>query len=159
MANAQLNVSFITNRKGEQNIAYNGYIYRQIRKNDDRTFWKCTVDLIGIVTKQILNHINTHCINEVKLIPSIYQEELNKLLDHDWDDIISKTVVQRIPTFNSAKSSLYRARRKQTPALPTTRDDIRLDGKWTEVATWDRFLLFDDSEIVLIFLRKTICVK
>ena len=159
MANAQLNVSFITNRKGGQNIAYNGYIYRQIRKIDDRTFWKCTVDLIGIVTKQILNHINTRCIDEVKLIPSIYQEELNKLRYHDWDDIISKTVVQRIPTFNSAKSSLYRARRKQPPALPTTRDDIRLDGKWTEVATGDIFLLFDDSEIVLIFLRKTIYVK
>ena len=159
MANAQLNVSFITNIKGGQNIAYNGYIYRQIRKIDDRTFWKCTVDLIGIVTKQILNHINTRCIDEVKLIPSIYQEELNKLRYHDWDDIISKTVVQRIPTFNAAKSSLYRARRKQTPALPTIRDDIRIDGKWTEVATGDRFLLFDDSEIVLIFLRKAICVK
>ena len=158
MTNSQLNVSFITNRKGGQNIAYNGYIYRQIRKIDDRTFWKCTVDLIGIVTKQILNHINTRCIDEVKPVPSIYQEELNKLRDHDWDDI-SKTVVQRIPTFNSAKSSLYRARRKQPPALPTTRDDIRFDGKWIEVATGDIFLLFDDSEIVLIFLRKTIYVK
>jgi hypothetical protein len=94
----------------------------------------------------------------VKPIPSIYQEELNKLRDHDCDDI-SKTVVQRIPTFNSAKSSLYRPRRKQIPALPTTRDDIRLDGQWTEVATGDIFLLFDDSEIVLIFLRKTIYVK
>ena len=94
----------------------------------------------------------------MKPVPSIYQEELNKLRDHDWDDF-SKTVVQRIPTFNSAKSSLYRARRKQPPALPTTRDDIRFDGKWTEVATGDIFLLFDDSEIVLIFLRKTIYVK
>ena len=108
MANAQLNVSFITNRKGRQNIAYNGYIYRQIRKNDDRTFWRCTVsgcpgflstvntipvgfgrqkhthptDHTGIVTKQILNHINTRCIDEVKPIPSIYQE-LNKLRHHD----------------------------------------------------------------------------
>lgn len=91
MANAHLNVSFITNRKGGQNIAYNGYIYRQIRKNDDRTFWRCTVsgcpgslstlnnnvtyqldsadkythpaDHTGIVTKQILNHINTRCID------------------------------------------------------------------------------------------------
>jgi hypothetical protein len=158
MTNAQLNVSFIANRKDGQNIAYNGYIYRQVRKNDDRTFWRCTIDHTGIVTKQILNHINTRCIYEVKPIPFIYQEEPNKLRDHNWDDI-SKTVVQRIPTFNAVKSSLYRARRKQTPALPTTRDDIRLDGKWTEVATGDRFLLFDDSKIVLIFLRKTIYVK
>ena len=30
--------------------------------------------------------------------------------------------------------------------IPTTLDDIRLDGKWTETVTEDRFLLFDDSE-------------
>ena len=147
MANAQLNVSFITNRKGGQNIAYNSYIYRQIRKNDDRTFWRCTIEHTGIVTKQILNHINTRCIYEVKPIPFIYQEELNKLLDHDWDDIISKTVVQRIPSFNSAKSSLYRARRKQIPALPTTRDDIRLDGKWT---------LYRDNKEVRTLIRRAV---
>ena len=108
MANVQLNVSFIANRKGGQNIAYNGYIYRKIRKNDDRTFWRGTVsgcpgflstvnnipvgfgrqihthpiDHTGIVIKQIFNHINTRCIDEVKPIPSIYQE-LNKLRDHD----------------------------------------------------------------------------
>jgi len=29
---------------------------------------------------------------------------------------------------------------------PTTLDDIRLDGKWTETATGDRFLLFHESE-------------
>jgi hypothetical protein len=32
------------------------------------------IDHTGIVTKQILNHINTRCIDEVKPIPSIYQE-------------------------------------------------------------------------------------
>jgi hypothetical protein len=85
---------------------------------------------------------------EVKPIPSIYQEKLNinKLWDHDWDDI-SKTVVQRIPTFNSAKSSLYRARRKQIPALPTTRDDIRLDGKWT---------LYRDNKEVRTLIRRAV---
>ena len=30
--------------------------------------------------------------------------------------------------------------------IPTILDDIRLDGKWTETVTEDRFLLFDDSE-------------
>ena len=103
MANSQLNVSFITNRKGGQNIAYNGNIYRQILQNDDRTFWRCTVsgcpgslstlnsipvgfgrqvhthpaDHTGIVTKQILNHINTRCIDEVKPIPSTVYTKKN----------------------------------------------------------------------------------
>ena len=30
--------------------------------------------------------------------------------------------------------------------IPTTLDDIRLDGKWRETVTEDKFLLFDDSE-------------
>ena len=41
---------------------------------------------------------------------------------------------------------MCRARRKQTPTQPTTLDDIRLHGKWTETVTGDRLLLFDDSE-------------
>ena len=90
MANAQLNVSFITNRKGGQNITYNDYIYRQICKNDDRTFWRCSVwlsrfpfnnipvgfgrqvhtnptDHTGIVTKQIFKEIqNSNDINRIQ---------------------------------------------------------------------------------------------
>ena len=41
---------------------------------------------------------------------------------------------------------MYRARRKQTPPLPKTKTDIFLDGKWTETATGDIFLLFDDGD-------------
>ncbi len=47
---------------------------------------------------------------------------------------------------HSAKSVLYRARRKQTPKLPTTTADIQLDGKWTQTTTGERFLLFDDTQ-------------
>ncbi|XP_060081931.1 uncharacterized protein LOC132561218 [Ylistrum balloti] len=109
MANAQLNLKFVINKKGGQNLAYNGFIYRIIRRN------------------------------------AIYEGELRKLRDEEWDEDC-KAVVQRLPTFNTAKSSLYRARRKETPALPKTLSDIRLEGKWTETSTGDRFLLFDDGD-------------
>ena len=33
---------------------------------------------------------------DIRQIPSIYEEQLNKLRDHDWDDN-AKTVVQRLP--------------------------------------------------------------
>ncbi|XP_060065155.1 uncharacterized protein LOC132545490 [Ylistrum balloti] len=56
------------------------------------------------------------------------------------------TVVQRLPTFYTAKPSLYRARRKQTPPLPKTLADITLDGRWIEASTGEPFLLFDDGE-------------
>jgi len=78
-------------------------------------------------------------------VPSIYQEEITKLRDDEWD-ADSKEIVQKLPTFYSSKSTLYRARRKQTPKLPASSIDIQLDGKWTETSTGERFLLFDDTQ-------------
>jgi hypothetical protein len=49
-------------------------------------------------------HLQNTLSKEVKPIPSIYSEELNKLRDNKWDDI-NREVVERLPTFNSAKSS------------------------------------------------------
>eukprot|EP00105_Crassostrea_gigas_P023045 XP_011442766.1 PREDICTED: uncharacterized protein LOC105339059 [Crassostrea gigas] len=55
----------------------------------------------------------------------------------------SRELIERLPTFNTARSSLYRARRKQTPPLSKTTADIRLEGKWTE--TGQPFLLLEDD--------------
>lgn len=50
-----------------------------------------------------------------------------------------------LPNFNTAKSTLYRARRKQTLPLPKTVADIRLERKWTETETGQPFLLLDNT--------------
>lgn len=42
MATAQVNVKFITNRRGGQNLAFHGYIYRIHRRTDTKLFWRCT---------------------------------------------------------------------------------------------------------------------
>lgn len=52
---------------------------------------------------------------------------------------------QRLPTFNTAKSTLYRARRNQTPSLLKTIADIRQQGKWTETELGDIFHFLDDT--------------
>jgi hypothetical protein len=67
------------------------------------------------------------------------------LRDDEWD-ADSKEIEQKLPTFYSSKSTLYRARRKQTPKLPASSIDIQLDEKWTETSTGERFLLFDDTQ-------------
>ena len=102
-------------------------------------------DHIQIVAKQIMNLVTEWCAKEVKPMPSIYSEELNKLRNNEWDDT-SREVVERLPTFKSAKSSLYRSRRKQTPPLSRSMTDIALEGKWTQTATGNSFLLFDDNQ-------------
>ena len=170
MANAQLHVKFITNRNGGQNLTLDGYIYRVNRRGTDKTFWRCVVpgcsaslstvdniptgfgtrphshpaDHTNVVAKQIMNKITKRCKEEVRPIPTIFTEELNKLRDNEWDKTCQE-VVERLPTFNTAKSALYRARGKQTPKLPKTQQEIELDGKWSETSAGDRFLLFDDN--------------
>lgn len=171
MAMAQLDFKYVPNRQGGNNLAFNGYLFRVKSTRGDRTYWKCTVsacpatlntkdnaitglgqrqhthpaDQAKIAAKDIMNLIKTRCATDVRPIPAIYQEEMSKLRDNEWDDD-SREIVEKIPTFNSTKSALYRARRKQTPKLPTTTADIQLDGKWTQTTTGERFLLIDDTQ-------------
>jgi hypothetical protein len=44
-----------------------------------------------------MNLVTERCAKEVKPIPSIYSEELNKLRDNKWDDT-NREVVERLPT-------------------------------------------------------------
>lgn len=168
---AQLDFRLVPNRLGGNNLAYNGFLYRVKNNRGERTYWKCTTptcpatintknntisgigqhphnhqaDHAKLVAKDIMNLITTKCQNEIRPVPSIYQEEMTKLRDDEWDDD-SREVVEKIPTFYSLKSTLYRARRKQTPKLPTTTTDIQLEGKWTQTTTGQQFLLFDDTQ-------------
>ena len=41
----------------------------------------------------------------------------------------SEEIVQKVPTYYSAKSTLYRARRKQAPKLQASTVDIQIDGR------------------------------
>jgi hypothetical protein len=87
MANVQLNVKFLTNRRGGQNLALHGYIYRVNHRGPDKVFWRCTipecsvtmstenniavrfgrqqhnhpVDHTQIVEKQIMNLVTERC--------------------------------------------------------------------------------------------------
>ena len=145
MANAQLDIKLIRNRLGGHNLAHNGFMYRTRFSPGERTYWRFTIftcpatlntrnnnitglgqyphnhpaDQANIASKEIMNFISDRCQNEI---------------------------VQKLPTFYSSKSTLYRARRKQTPKLPASPIDIQLDGKWTETSTGECFLLFDDTQ-------------
>jgi len=96
MANAQLIVTFITNRKGGQNLAYDGFIYRINRRGPEKMFWRCIVagcsaslstvnniptgfgrqlhshraDHTQIVAKQIMNQVTKRCLEEVRPLSS-----------------------------------------------------------------------------------------
>lgn len=66
-------------------------------------------DHTDVVTKQIMNQVSKRCTDEVKLIPSLFTEELNELRDNEWDNT-TREAVGRLLTFTAAKSKLYRDR-------------------------------------------------
>ncbi|XP_076094650.1 uncharacterized protein LOC143065150 [Mytilus galloprovincialis] len=92
------------------------------------------------------------CLVESTPVPTIYEDELVKLRNRDWDND-SERLVQSMPTFTTCKTSLYPQRSKTIPQLPNSRQEINLEGKWRETTTGDNFLLIDDGDQdrILIF--------
>ncbi|CAC5369076.1 unnamed protein product [Mytilus coruscus] len=82
--------------------------------------------------------------DELTAIPTIYEEELVKLRDREWNDDTHQLVIH-IPTFYSCKDQLYNERHKTLPALPTPVADITVDGEWVETTTGQPFLLAEDN--------------
>lgn len=177
MANAILQVKFVTNRLGNQNLVHNGFKFQAKNRRGERTYWKCSTancpatinTLNNIPTKVSANHnhesdnvqlkvdvvlqsMKKRCIDELTPVPTIYEEELVKLRTDDWNDD-TQELVENIPTFPSCKSAMYNKRKKTLPVLPKTADDINIDGIWTQTTKGDPFLLVDDNTVgrMLIF--------
>ena len=131
MAFAQVQVKFIPNNQGTQNLSFNGYLYRMKNNNGERIYWRCTVkdcpatintrnnipagfgrrlynhqsNQAKIDSKQIINTICNRAKSEGQQ-SQLYDEEICKLRTQDWNDD-TKNTVEQLPTFPSVKSSLY----------------------------------------------------
>ena len=92
------------------------------------------------------------CREETTPIPTIYDQEVSKLRNPEWNEDALK-VVEQLPTFESSRGSFYNERAKIIPILPATRSDIILEGQWTLTTANQRFLIADDGndERILIF--------
>lgn len=179
MANAQLDVTFTTNRLGKQNLIHNGFKFHIKTRRGDRIYWQCSTrgchstinTLNSIPTKIARNHnhqpdptklkvesilqtMKDRSRDELTPIPTIYEEELVKLRNREWNDD-TQQLVQQIPTFQSCKDQFYNQRHKTLPALPTSLADLQLQGEWTETTTGQQFLLADDNTNGRILLFST----
>lgn len=54
-------------------------------------------------------------------------------------------MVEELPTFQSARSILYRQRSRLLSNLPKSTNDIDLQGQWTQTSAGQQFLLADES--------------
>jgi hypothetical protein len=128
MANALLNVQFVTNRLGNQSLVHNGFQYRVKQRRDNRCYWICTtrncratintLDNIPVKLPDAHNHpnhqtklkvdsvlksIKKRCREETTPIPTIYDQEVNELRNPEWNE--AHKVVEQLPTFESSSNS------------------------------------------------------
>ncbi|VDI38148.1 Hypothetical predicted protein, partial [Mytilus galloprovincialis] len=85
----------------------------------------------SVNSRKILESVRSRCRSETTPIPSIYDEEITKLRDAPWDAQTLETA-QKLPTFESKRSSLYRTRHKLYPGIPNTRPRIQLEGNFAK---------------------------
>ena len=177
MAGAILHVDFIETSRGGRHLVWNGFTYRQNNKRDTWISWKCTQpncratictrddtpskigqphnhlpNQAAVIGRRILSTIRSRAKEELTPLPSINDEEITKLRDAPWD-AQTREIASNLPTFDSAKSSLYRSRQKMLPPVLTTRPDINLEGKFRETTSGEPFLQAEDGDInkILIF--------
>ena len=78
-------------------------------------------------------------------LPTLYDNENIQFRSMEWDDD-TQQIVEKIPTFVSCKSSLYRKRNTELPPQPATGQAIDLQGEWRETTTGNNFLLSENGD-------------
>jgi hypothetical protein len=179
MANAQIHIDYLGNGRGGHYLLNAGYKFSIKTRHGTRKYWRCvirdcparatTVNDVPIVIRQdhnhpadtlklaafaFLNEVKKRCRDEVVPIPTIYKDEIAKLKNDEYDETV-KDMIEKIPTLESCRQSLYNNRSKTLPKLPLRQRDIDLEGTWTQSTTGERFLLCDDTndqgQRILIF--------
>jgi len=148
MANAQVRVKLIHHARGQYlAVAVYRYIVKTRKQGRDAEliYWKCTEkDCPGtvntkdnLVTRLHKNHNHPHAPSEINAekfmahikerertsldpLPTLYDNENIQFRSMEWDDD-TQQIVEKIPTFVSCKSSLYRKRNTELPPQPATR--------------------------------------
>ena len=55
-----------------------------------------------------------------------------------------------IPDFAGCKTQMYNARRDNFPPLPKTKEEVNLEGIWTETTNGRRIVLHQDQEMIIL---------
>jgi len=163
-------MEFVTTQKGGKMLLYEGFKYTVNRNGkDNKVYWRCHIrkcpgravsdgeqfvsstthdhDADGAFTavEKIKHTLRQKCMTQTRdTVCKVYNTALEEIAE--LEPANRDAVSTYMPTFNSFGSSLYRARQRMYPALPTTRQTIQLEGKWTETLNHERFLLADDGD-------------
>ena len=168
-------MEFTITQRGARSLVYQGYKYVINRRGrDGRIFWRCgkgqklkwwddyngrwRQQEILIITHQMLQSwleaekitttIKRKAMESAQPIPTLYLNELASRAD-------MREIAAKLPTFQFARSSLYRARRKRLPCMPQSRTEVHFENEWAESIDGKRFLLVEDGDDKKIIIFAT----
>lgn len=87
--------------------------------------------------REIKRRVETEA--SVLTVQQIYQQEKSKFVKKYADKFENIHTV--FPTFYEKQSGLYDARQKLYPPIPSTLDELVIEGRWSETETNERFLV------------------
>ena len=82
--------------------------------------------------------------NPLKSLNQIYRDYTT------GDDLPTEAEDGMVPDFVGCKTQMYNARRENFPPLPKTKEEVHLEGTWTETTNSRRFVLHQDQEMVIL---------
>ena len=152
------------------NLLYNGFSFKKDRAHKNKQHWRCTVhgcagrvhtsETNGLPTV-IFSTQHSHMPDEEALTSSIAKSVLCQQAAENpcssLRQVYRQYVTQHststetvVPNFSACRSMMNRARLKQQPPLPTTREDIQLTDTWASTVGGQPFVLHQ-SDSMLIF--------
>nr|XP_015929775.1 uncharacterized protein LOC107456429 [Parasteatoda tepidariorum] len=158
-------ISYLKSSRGGYLILYKNYLFTLHSKYKNETsYWKCeqkncsaklttingflknaiethnhAPDFHKIRRKTFYNKLKSRCETEFsEAIPRLYRQEIGE---------VAQTVetAVRLPDLKTACRTMYRARTKALPPLPSTLKDITVNGQWAKTIDGRDFLLVDDQ--------------
>ena len=160
---------FVDTNRGGKTLHFEGHIYTKIRDGaNGLQFWRCqnhkagclarvTSEGSNVIVRREHNHppnpaqttqlaivgMRKRARDESTSINIIYDDQLEAL---------SRDALAQLPSLESIRSSLYRARHENTPILPIHRRDVNLSTRLTKTQSGEDFLFVDDGDDkILIF--------
>ncbi|XP_054720557.1 uncharacterized protein LOC129230179 [Uloborus diversus] len=152
-------VNFIQSTPGDKLLIFDNYLYRINKKNNGRTFWKCTlknyckarITLKNDVTEKIQGS-HDHPPDEGKNLRKEFYHQLKKKSREEASVPVNKIyreelakfatsleVASNLPDIRIAEKAMYRARALTKPLIPKSLSDINLTDDWIKTKAGDNF--------------------
>lgn len=156
-------MEFISNPRGCDYVALDGFIYSKDKTNKNGSIaYRCmsrSCNSRAVLCSEAftVKSFHDHLPDQFKIdmlkkrltLKKIVKEQptkpIKRLYTETFCDVPDCDQYSTMPAFKAMRTSLYNERAKTIPKLPTTVEDITLDGDWVKSKAGSDFLLIDSK--------------